>query len=69
MAIIYKGLSKTEISQDAGVSIGTVRSWCKQKEAEMRPYGYTPKSRNLSPACVKILAEHYCFTPRNAIIV
>ena len=66
--IIYKALSKTEIAQDAGVSIGVVRSWCKQKEQEMLPYGYTRKSQLLNPACVRILAEFYKFTPHNAVI-
>ena len=67
--IIYKELSKQEIANDASTSIGTVRKWCKQKEAEMIPFGYTRKCKNLNPACVRILAEHFCFTPHNIQII
>ena len=67
--ICYKELSKKQIAQDAGTSIGTVRSWCKQLEAQMIPFGYSRKKQNLNPACVKILAEHFCFTPHNIVII
>lgn len=67
--IIYKELSKQEIAIDAGTSARTVRKWCKQKENEMIPFGYTRKSQNLNPACVRILAEHFCFTPHNITVI
>lgn len=66
--IFYKALTKQEIAEDAGVSINTVRSWCKQFEEKMEPLGYTRQTKVLNPACVRILAEHFCFTPHNAII-
>lgn len=69
MVTLYKALSKAQIAQDAGVSIDTVKNWCKQKEAEMRPFGYIRTSKVLNPTCVKILASHFCFTPHNAKIL
>lgn len=66
--IIYKALTKQQIAEDAGVTIGIVRAWCKNKEAEMIPFGYTRKSQQLNPQCVRILAEFYNFTPHNCII-
>lgn len=65
---IYKSLTKKEIAIDAGVSIDTVKSWCKQMEEKMLPYGYIHNARILNPICVSILAEHFCFTPHNAVI-
>ena len=66
--IFYKALSKAEIAQDADVSLDVVQSWCRQKEDEMKPFGYIRTCKVLNPACVRILAEHFCFTPHNAII-
>lgn len=67
--IVYKALTKTQIAQDAEVSINVVRKWCHQFEEKMKPYGYTTQTKVLNPACVRILAEHFAFTPHNAIII
>lgn len=67
--IIYKSITKQQGAEDAGVSIGVFRSWCKQFEEKMIPLGYKTKCKVLNPACVRILAEHYCFMPRNAKVI
>ena len=67
--IIYKALTKTQVAEDAEVSIGVVRSWCKQLEDKMKPYGYTRQTKVLNPACVRVLAEHFAFTPHNAVVI
>lgn len=67
--IIYKALSKSEIANDAGVSIDVVREWCKQFEDKMIPFGYTRETKVLNPVCVRLLAEHFCFFPHNATVI
>ncbi len=67
--IFYKALAKQEIATDAGVSINVVRNWCKQMEEKMTPLGYTRDTKVLNPACVRILAEHFCFIPHNAVVI
>lgn len=67
--IVYKSLSKQQIADDAGVCIGTVRQWCKEFEEKMKPFGYVRETKVLNPACVRMLAEHYCFFPHNAKVI
>ena len=55
-----KAKSKSELAEAAGVSLDTLREWCKPYQKELEAMGLRPNARVLSPKAVKFLAEKFC---------
>lgn len=66
--IIYKAISKTELAQDAGVSMFKLRQWLKEYEDILNTLGVNKKAKILTPAAVAFIANKKQIMPRNAII-
>lgn len=67
--IIYRGLSKAEFAEDAGVSPAKLRRWMQEHQTKLTELGVTSKTKVMPPAAIKFLAETYQVFPRNAQIV
>lgn len=67
--IVYKSCTKIQLSKDADVSMSVFRKWCAQLEEQMKPFGYSRRSKVLNPACVRVIAEYFCFFPHNATVI
>ena len=55
-----KAKSKSELAEAAGVSLNTLREWCKPWQNELESMGLRPNARVLPPNIVKFLAEKLC---------
>ena len=53
-------MSKSELADKAGVSVDTVREWCKPFMKELTGLGMRPGMRVLPPVIVKYMAERLC---------
>lgn len=58
-AIGCKAMSKMELSQAAGVSISTLRSWIVKHEEHLAKLGVSHFAKILNPAAVHFLCEFY----------
>ena len=59
----YKAMYKCELARSAGVSVKTMRQWCKENFQQLKQYGYHPSDKLLSPGAVQYLCEKYVITP------
>ena len=55
-----KAKSKSELAEAAGVSLNTLREWCKPWQKELESMGLRPNARVLPPKVVNFLAEKFC---------
>ena len=55
-----KAKSKQQLADAAGVSVETLRVWCKPFERELQAMGMVPGMRILPPHIVKFLADKFC---------
>ena len=55
-----KAKSKKELADMAGVSVNTLRDWCKPYQKELERMGMVPGMRILPPGIVKFLVEKFC---------
>ncbi|MBO4892224.1 MAG: hypothetical protein J5502_06405 [Prevotella sp.] len=55
-----KAKSKSELAEAAGISLDTLREWCRPYEKELEAMGLRPNARVLPPNVVMFLAEKYC---------
>lgn len=55
-----KAKSKSEVAEAAGISLDTLREWCRPYRKELEALGLRPNARVLSPRIVKFLAEKFC---------
>ena len=55
-----KAMSKSELAYRAGVSVDTLRVWCKPFERELTAMGMRPSMRVLPPNIVRFLVEKLC---------
>ena len=55
-----KAKSKSKLADAAGVSLDTLREWCKPYQKQLETMGLKPNARVLPPNVVKFLAEKYC---------
>ena len=55
-----KAKSKSELAEAAGVSLNTLREWCKPWQNELESMGLRPNARVLPPKVVNFLAEKFC---------
>lgn len=57
-----KALYKNELARAAGVSIGTLRKWCKAEQQQLANYGVHPRDQFLTPAAVQYICTKYGIT-------
>ena len=55
-----KAMSKSELADKAGVSVGTLMRWCKPFEDDLNAMGLQPNAKVLPPHIVKYLTEKLC---------
>jgi hypothetical protein len=55
-----KAKSKSELAEAAGVSLDTLREWCKPYRQELEAMGMRHNARVLPPKVVMFLAEKFC---------
>ena len=55
-----KAKSKKELANMAGVSVDTLREWCKPYQKELQRMGMVPGMRILPPRIVIFLVEKFC---------
>lgn len=55
-----KAMTKQQLAAYAGVSVRTLRNWCKPYEQELARMGMTPGMRVLPPNIVKWISEQFC---------
>ena len=55
-----KAMSKQQLAYAAGVSVDTLRAWCKPFEKEFMAMGLRPNARVLPPNVVRFIAETFC---------
>ena len=55
-----KAMTKQQLAAYAGVSVRTLRNWCKPYEQELTRMGMTPGMRVLPPNIVKWISEQFC---------
>ena len=55
-----KAMSKQELAEAAGVSVGTLMNWCKPFRKELEAMGMTPGMRVLPPRIVMFIADKLC---------
>ena len=55
-----KAKSKQQLADAAGVSVDTLRVWCKPFERELEAMGLRPNARVLPPNVVRFIAERLC---------
>ena len=60
LILFMKAKSKSELADAAGVSLDTLRKWCKPYQKQLETMGLKPNARVLPPNVVKFLAEKYC---------
>ena len=55
-----KAMSKQQLADKAGVSLNTLRRWCKPLQQELEHLGLQPGARMLPPSVVKYIADKFC---------
>lgn len=67
---VYKAIHKTQLAEDAGVSITTLQKWIKEQHDKLQgDVVLLPRAKVLHPLAVKILSEYYCIEPRNSYLI
>ena len=55
-----KAMSKSELADRAGVSVGTLMYWCKPYRKELETMGMQPHMKVLPPHIVQFITEKFC---------
>ena len=55
-----KAMSKQQLADAAGVSVGTLMNWCRPFRKELEAMGLRPGMRVLPPKIVRFIAETLC---------
>ena len=55
-----KAMSKQQLADAAGVSVGTLMNWCRPFRKELEAMGLRPGMRVLPPKIVRFIAEKLC---------
>ena len=55
-----KAMSKQQLADRAGVSVGTLMNWCRPYRKELEAVGMKRNMRVLPPKVVKWIAEQFC---------
>ena len=55
-----RAMSKQQLADRAGVSVGTLRNWLKPYREELERMGMTPNMRVLPPHIVRWIVEQFC---------
>ena len=53
-------MSKQQLADAAGVSVGTLMNWCRPYRKELEAMGVKTKDRVFSPKVVKFIVEKFC---------
>ena len=53
-------MSKQQLADAAGVSVGTLMNWCRPYRKELDAMGVKTKDRVFSPKVVKFIVEKFC---------
>jgi hypothetical protein len=54
-----KAMSKSELADEAGVTVTTLMNWCEPHMKELKAMGMRPNQRLLSPRIVKFLVDTF----------
>ncbi|MBR1395357.1 MAG: hypothetical protein IJ559_06845 [Prevotella sp.] len=55
-----RAYSKTELARRAGVSVKTLKNWCRPFRKELSRMGLNPRAKKLPPHVVAFLSEKLC---------
>ena len=55
-----KSMTKQQLADKAGVSLGTLNRWCKPLHKDLEALGVRPNARLLPPIAVKFIADKFC---------
>mgnify|MGYP002623796066 CR=1 FL=1 len=55
-----KAMSKQELACRAGVTVKTLRRWCRPYQEELERMGLRPHAKVLPPHIVKWMSERFC---------
>lgn len=58
--IIMKAMTRQQIAAYAGVSVKTLRNWCKPYRDELSMLGLRPGMTVLPPSIVRWIADKFC---------
>ncbi|MBQ5494064.1 MAG: hypothetical protein IIT76_02530 [Prevotella sp.] len=55
-----KAMTKSELACEAGVSVKTLKNWCRPFSEDLARMGVNPKAKKLPPYAVAYLSEKLC---------
>ena len=55
-----KAMSKSELACEAGVSVKTLKNWCRPFDEDLARMGLKPTAKKMPPHVVAYLAEKLC---------
>jgi predicted DNA-binding transcriptional regulator YafY len=55
-----KAMTLQQLADSAGVSVRTLRRWCKPHKKELQACGMSPGIKVIPPKAVKYLADLFC---------
>lgn len=55
-----KAVTKSELAQMAGVSMGPLSAWIKSIEGDLKAMGYRRNMKLLPPRIAKHIMDHFC---------
>jgi len=53
-------MTKSELACEAGVSVKTLKNWCRPFSEDLARMGVNPKAKKLPPYAVAYLSEKLC---------
>ena len=53
-------MTKQELADKAGISLQTLRRWCKPLNSQLTEMGVQRKTKLLPPKAVKLICEYFC---------
>lgn len=57
-----KAMTKSELACEAGVSVKTLKNWCRPFSEDLARMGVNPKAKKLPPYAVAYLSKNYALT-------
>ena len=60
-----KAMSKQQLADAAGVSVGTLMNWCRPYRKELETMGIQPHMKVLPPHIVRFITEKFCIDVEN----
>ena len=55
-----KAMTKQDLADKAGISLQTLRRWCKPLNSQLTEMGVRRKTKLLPPKAVKLICEYFC---------